>query len=95
MPMLNKFVPEYNPNEANKSYLDLLKENGTSAAVKSALIVMATYFFNKVTQQPDMTNLDIDSTFFLFCIYYSWKPKIIRFFRAHLMGSASRNKSDK
>jgi len=92
--MLNKFIPAYNPNEANKSYLDLLKDNGTSAAIKSALIIIATYLFDKLTQQPGMTALDITATFFLFCIYYSWKPKIIRFLRIHLMSAAYKNKSD-
>jgi len=71
----------YNPNEDKKSYMDLLKDNGTSAAIKSALIVMATYVLNKFTNQPDMSTLNIVFVFFLFCIYYSCKPKLIKFLK--------------
>ena len=75
----------YDPNEANKSYMNLLKDNGTSAALKSALVVISTYVFNKFTNQPDMSTFNIVLVFFFFCIYYSFKPKFIRFLKDRLV----------
>ena len=84
----------YDPNEAKKSYLTLLQEQGTTSAIKSVLIVIATYSFNKYTNQQDMSALNIAATFFFFCIYFSWKPKFIRFLRGHLRGKEFRDKTD-
>jgi hypothetical protein len=84
----------YDPNEAKKSYLTLLKENGTSAALKSAVVVISSFVFNKVIGQPDMSALNIIIVFFFFCFYYAWKSKLIRFLRGTLRGKEFREKGD-
>ena len=84
----------YDPKEANKSYLDLLKDRGTTSAIKSALIVISTYVFNKYTNQQDMSPLNVAMVFFFFCIYFSWKPKFIQFLRGYLRGKEFRDKKD-
>lgn len=84
----------YDPNEANKTYINLLKENGVAASIKSAIIVMATYFFNTLFAQQDTPTVSIVFFYFLFCIYFSFKSKFVRFLRGHLRGKEFRNKPD-
>jgi hypothetical protein len=84
----------YDPNEANKTYLNLLKEKGTVASIKSALLVMAIYFYNKFVMQQDTHIFNIIFVYIFFCIYFSFKPKFVRFLRGHLRGEEYRNKSD-
>ena len=84
----------YDPKEANKSYLTMLKEQGTTSAIKSAMIVIATYVFNKYINQQEMSALNIVMVYFFFCIYFSWKPILIRFLREHVRGKELRDKKD-
>lgn len=84
----------YNPNDAKKSYITPLKENGMSAAFKSALVVFTTVIFNKIAMQQDTPNLHIILIYLFFCVYFSWRPKLIRFLRGHLRGDEYRNKFD-
>jgi hypothetical protein len=87
-------VVMYNPNEANKPYIDLLKEKGLSASIKSALLVMTFYFVNKLVGQQDTFSLNILFVYFFFCIYFTFKSKLVRFLRGHLRGEEFRNKSE-
>lgn len=84
----------YNPFDAKKSYLTLLKEKGLSSAIKSAMLVISWYLFSRITAQQDIPISEIISVYFFFCIYFSFKPKFIRFLRGHLRGEEFRNKSD-
>ncbi|BCA97247.1 hypothetical protein TUM19329_36080 (plasmid) [Legionella antarctica] len=84
----------YNPNEANKTYINLLKEKGMVAGIKSALLVITIYFFNKLVAQQDTSLLNITFVYFFFCIYFSFRSKFVRFLRGHLRGKEFRNKSD-
>jgi hypothetical protein len=84
----------YDPNEANKSYMTLLKENGVSASFKSVLVVITTVIFNKLALQQETPISNIVLIYFLFCIYFSWRPKLVRFLRGHLRGNEYRNKAD-
>jgi hypothetical protein len=84
----------YDPIEANETYINLLKEKGMVACMKSALLVITINFFNKLVAQQDTSLLNIAFVYFFFCIYFSFKSKIVRFFRGHLRGEEFRNKSD-
>lgn len=84
----------YDPNEANKTCLNLLKENGVDSGVKSALLIIVIYIFNKFVYQQDTSLMNITFIYFFFCIYFSFKPKLVRFLRGHLRGEEFRNKSD-
>jgi len=84
----------YDPNEANKTYINLLKEKGMVSGIKSALLVITIYFFNKLVAQQDTSLLNIVFVYFFFCIYFSFKSKFVRFLRGHLRGKEFRNKSD-
>ena len=84
----------YDPNEANKTYINLLKEKGMVSGIKSALLVITIYFFNKLVAQQDTSLLNIVCVYFFFCIYFSFKSKFVRFLRGHLRGKEFRNKSD-
>ena len=84
----------YDPDEANKTYINLLKEKGMVSGLKSALLVIAIYFFNKLVAQQDTSLLNIVFVYFFFCIYFSFRSKFVRFLRGHLRGKEFRNKSD-
>ena len=84
----------YDPSEANKTYINLLKEKGVVSSIKSALLVMTIYFFNKLVAQEDTSALNIIFVYFFFCIYFSFKSKFIRFLRGHLRGKEFRNRPD-
>ena len=84
----------YDPNEANKTYINLLKEKGMVSGLKSALLVITIYFFNKLVAQQDTSLLNIVFVYFFFCIYFSFRSKFVRFLRGHLRGKEFRNKSD-
>lgn len=84
----------YIPSEADKSYLTLLKEKGVSAALQSAVMVVVMYFFNQYIGQQQMPIAQLLITYFLFCAFYTWKPKCIRWLRGKLRGKEFRNKSD-
>lgn len=84
----------YDPREANKTYLNLLKDNGIIACIKSALLVTLLYLFNTFVYQEDMGILNIIGIYLLFCIYFSFKPKLIRLLRGYLRGEQYKNKSD-
>jgi len=57
----------YDPNEANKTYINLLKEKGMVSGIKSALLVITIYFFNKLVAQQDTSLLNIVFVYFFFC----------------------------
>ena len=84
----------YDPAEANKTYLNLLKEKGVISGIKSALLVIIMYIFNKLAYQQDTSLFNIAFVYFFFCIYFSFKSKFVRFLRGHLRGEEFRNKSD-
>ena len=84
----------YNPNEASKPYLTLLKDKGLSSSIKSALFVIAWYLYNQYQMQQDIPILSMISVYFFFCLYFTFKPKLIRFLRGHLRGEEFRNKAD-
>lgn len=84
----------YDPSEANKTYINLLKEKGVVSSIKSALLVMTIYFFIKLISQEDTSALNIIFVYFFFCIYFSFKSKFIRFLRGHLRGKEFRNRPD-
>jgi hypothetical protein len=84
----------YNPTEAKKSYSKLLKENGNISAFKSAGFVFFWYFVNEYVLGQTTPIAYLVIGFFLFCIYFTWKPKLRRFFRGHLRGKEYRDKAD-
>ncbi len=84
----------YDPAEANKTYINLLKDKGVVASVKSTTLVIVIYFYNKLITLQDTSTLNIVLVYLFFCIYFSFKPKLIRFLRGHLRGDEFRNKSD-
>lgn len=84
----------YNPNEAKKSYLDLLKNRGIESLFKSLLLIIGWYAFNKYTGQSIESPLLLIFFYFMFLSYFTWKPKLIRFLRGCLRGQAYRNKKD-
>lgn len=83
----------YDPNEARKSYLDLFRDNALKAAGKAIILVVVFYFYQKFLQQ-EITPFSITFVFCFFCIYFTWKPKVIRFVRGWLRGSEFRDKVD-
>lgn len=84
----------YDPDEANKTYLNLLKEKGVISGIKSALLVITIYVFNKLVYQQETSLFNIAFIYFFFCIYFSFKSKLVRFLRGHLRSEEFRNKSD-
>lgn len=84
----------YDPNEANKSYLTLFKEQGTSAAFQSLLFVISMYLFNKYVAHETTSMPNMVITYILFCMYFCWKPKLIRLLRGSLRGKEFRDKAD-
>ena len=84
----------YDPAEANKTYVNLLREKGVTAGIKSAVFVVAFYFYTKLVTMQDTSTLNIILIYLFFCIYFSFKPKVIRFLRGHLRGDEFRDKSD-
>ncbi|MBA2711024.1 MAG: hypothetical protein H0U57_10595 [Tatlockia sp.] len=84
----------YDPREANKPYLTLLKEQGSMAAFKSAVFVVIMYFFNFYINHIKIPTLPIVIIFFSACCSYTWKPKFIRFLRGKLRGEEFRDKAD-
>lgn len=83
----------YDPKEANKTYLNLLKDNGIIACIKSALLVTILYLFNRFVYQEDVSIPNSIGIYLFFCIYFSFKPKLIRLLRGYLRGEEYRNKS--
>lgn len=84
----------YDPNEAKKSYVTLLKQNGGTAAIQSLFVVIAMYFFNKYMIQQPTPVFVLVVAYLFFCIYHTWKPKLIRFLRGHLRGAEYRDRAD-
>lgn len=84
----------YDPNEAKKSYLILLKERGLKSALQSLLVLMATYFFNQVIQHIETPVQNIVLIFIFFCIYFTWKPKLVRILRGYARGKEYMDRSD-
>lgn len=84
----------YNPDEAKKSYLDLLKDRGIESIFKSLLLTVGWYIFNKYTGQSIESPIFLISAYFIFLAYFTWKPKLIRFLRGNLRGEEYRNKKD-
>lgn len=84
----------YDPNEAKKSYLTLLKERGLKAALQSLLVVMATYFFNQSIQHIETPVQNIVLIFIFFCLYFTWKPKLVRILRGYARGKEYMDRSD-
>lgn len=85
----------YDQNEAKKSYLSLLKEKGASSAINSAIFVITWYLFCKYIQHQEVSLSFLIIGYFFFCVYFTWKPKFIRFLRGHLRGKEFRDISDK
>jgi hypothetical protein len=71
----------YNPEEAKKSYAELLKENGTTAAIQSLIFVITWYLFNRFIMGVDTSPYVLGGGYVFFCIYFVWKPKLIRYLR--------------
>ena len=67
----------YDPRNAKKSYLTLLKEQGVSASIKSALFVIAMYLFNGFIVHKNTPIVNFVIFYFLFIFYFCWKPKLI------------------
>lgn len=84
----------YDPNEANKTYINLLKEQGMMAGIRSSLLVTMVYFFNEFISKKNTSILNIVAIYFFFFIYFTFKSKFVRFLRGHLRGTEFRNKSD-
>ncbi|MBA2710106.1 MAG: hypothetical protein H0U57_05905 [Tatlockia sp.] len=84
----------YDPREANKLYLTLLKEKGLTAAIQSTVYVVIMYFFNLYFNHIKIPSLPIVIVFLTGCCYYTWKPKLIRFLRGKLRGEEFRDKAD-
>lgn len=84
----------YNPHEARKPFFVLLKENGVTASLKSGLFVILLYFFCTYVSQEEVSLSWLLAVYFFFCIYFTWKPKLIRFLRGVLRGKDFRDKSD-
>ena len=84
----------YDPAEGNKKYINLLKEKGVSSGIKSAALVIAIYFYNQLIAHQDTPRLNITLIYLFFCIYFTFKPKLIRFLRGHLRGDDFRDKPD-
>ena len=84
----------YNPEEAKKSFPLLFKQNGTAAIFKSMALVIFWYatdsYIFGVT--PAITALAI--VLFICAVYFTWKPKLIRFLRGHLRGREYRDRTD-
>ncbi|MGL6028242.1 MAG: hypothetical protein ACRC0M_00435 [Legionella sp.] len=84
----------YDPNEANKTYLNLLKDKCVVSLLQSALLVIAIYIYNQVVNQQEASILNMALIYIFFFFYFSFKPKVIRFLRGHLGGEEFRNKSE-
>jgi hypothetical protein len=84
----------YNPEDAKKSYLFLLQENGLIAGIKSTVFIFSWVFINKFVMDLYTPPYLLFIVFMFFCVYFTWKPKLIRFLRGHLRGEEYRNKAD-
>lgn len=84
----------YNPVEAQKSYLILLKDRGTLAAFKSLGVVSLWYFFNEIIYGMNTPTFVLSVGYAVFLAYFTWKPKLARFLRGELRGSEWRDKAD-
>lgn len=84
----------YNPNEARKPYFTLLKEKGLSSSLKSGLFVTLLYLFCTYINQEEVSLSWLLVVYFYFCVYFTWKSKLIRFLRGILRGKEFRDKSD-
>ncbi len=87
-------ITMYNPEEAKKSYLSLFKENGVVAGFQSAFAVISWYVFNEYIFDLSTPIFVFIIGFFLFAVYFTWKPKLIRFLRGYLRGTEYRDKAD-
>lgn len=84
----------YNPDEANKSYSLLFKENGMQATFQSLVFIACWYatnifIFSTYTPIPILIG-----GYIFFLVYFTWKPKLIRFLRGVLRGKEFRDKCD-
>lgn len=84
----------YEPKEANKTYMTLLKENGLSAGLKSLFLVLGFYFYNVLIVRLEPSVANVIGMYFFFCIYFSFKSKFVRFLRGYLRSEEFRNKAD-
>jgi hypothetical protein len=68
----------YDPIEAKKSYLILLRERGISAAIQSIFLIIIWYIFNWLIGENFVSSFTLAIFYFIFLAYYTWKPKLIR-----------------
>jgi hypothetical protein len=84
----------YNPTDAKKTYLQLFNERGLTAALQSLCLLATWFVFNNLSNGDQLSIIYYVIGFFVFCIYFTWKPKLIRFLRGHLRGEEYRDKTD-
>ena len=84
----------YDPNEARKSYSTLFSERIVSSGITSMILVAIWYFINKYILQQELPLHTLFGGFVFFSVYFTWKPKLIRFLRGRLRGEEYRDKGD-
>jgi hypothetical protein len=84
----------YDPADARKSYLQLFNERGFTSAIYSLCLLATWYMFNNLNNGNKLNTPSGIIAFLFFCIYFTWKPKLIRFLRGHLRGNEYRDKKD-
>jgi hypothetical protein len=84
----------YNPNEADKSYIQLLEKNGLYAAVRSLIFIGLWLYVNTYILNVQVSAITYGIGFLFFAGYYTWQPKLIRFLRSYLRSSKPRNKTE-
>jgi hypothetical protein len=84
----------YNPKLAQLSYSDLFRKQGIKSALKSFIFILIWALFNKYVLEEKFTPFLACVGFIFFSVFFTWKPKFIRFLRGYLRGPEYRDRSD-
>jgi hypothetical protein len=70
--------------EINKTPTEIFKEYGMSGAIKSGVFVICWYAFNYFFLDQYQTSIPtLIIGYLLFCIYFTFKPKIISYLKGY------------
>lgn len=84
----------YDPKEAEKSYYDLFRKNSFNALLQSMFIIFIWFLISECVLLIKISSIFFYIGFFFSALFFTFKPKLIRFLRGILRGAEYRDRSD-
>jgi hypothetical protein len=79
----------FDPNQIKKSFLNTLKENGVSSAIKSAVLVAVVCLVNTYVSEKNTTAWYIFYLYVVFCFYFAFRSKFVAALKNRILRSTS------